>query len=399
MRAPGWLDKRCAGRLLIAVAAVLLSLPVATQPEPSQRQRDLERLRSDVADLEQQLQDVQASAQGLAGELESTRVELQLQRKRVAEAEAARDVAVEQVESRRRRVEDLEGRLATTREELQQRLAGLYRLGRWGYLRLLLSIEDAADPLRGVRALRYLARRDAEAIDRYADGRDRLRQEVAELEEQRRQVEAWAQQEEERRRQLSRLRQRQSRLLAQLQQEREQLAERAEALREKERKLGRLIDTLAGTDPVATQGEAQARAGDAPAVAAEPIQQFRGVLDWPLRGEIVEGYGTRRDPRYGTEVPHNGIEIAVPEGDREAAEVRVVYPGQVLFASPFEGYGTMVVVVHPDRVFSIYTGLDELQVAQGDVLSLASVVGRAGDRLYFEIRVENRPEDPQQWLR
>lgn len=399
MQVHGQLLGQRASRLLIAAAALFLSLPVATQPEPSQRQRDLESLRSDVAQLEAQLQDVQASAQGLAGELESTRVELQLQRKRVAEAEAARDVAVEQVESSRRRVEDLEGRLATTREELQQRLAGLYRLGRWGYLRLLLSIGDGADPLRGVRALRYLARRDAEAIDRYADGRDRLRQEVAELEEQRRQVEAWAQQEEERRRRLSRLRQRQSSLLAQLQQEREQLAEQAEALREKERKLGRLIDTLAAAGSLATQADGEQIGDLAAKLATEPIQQFRGVLDWPLRGEVVEGFGNRRDPRYGTEVPHNGIEIAVPEGDPEAAEVRVVYPGQVLFASPFEGYGTMVVVVHPDRVFSIYTGLEELRVAQGDVLSLASVVGRAGDRLYFEIRVENRPVDPQQWLR
>jgi septal ring factor EnvC (AmiA/AmiB activator) len=30
---------------------------------------------------------------------------------------------------------------------------------------------------------------------------------------------------------------------------------------------------------------------------------------------------------------------------------------------------------------------------------LQSIVGLAGGTLYFEIRVENRPEDPALWLR
>jgi septal ring factor EnvC (AmiA/AmiB activator) len=30
---------------------------------------------------------------------------------------------------------------------------------------------------------------------------------------------------------------------------------------------------------------------------------------------------------------------------------------------------------------------------------LNAVLGAAGDTIYFEIRVENRPEDPALWLR
>jgi septal ring factor EnvC (AmiA/AmiB activator) len=30
---------------------------------------------------------------------------------------------------------------------------------------------------------------------------------------------------------------------------------------------------------------------------------------------------------------------------------------------------------------------------------LRQALGRAGPRLYFEIRVENRPEDPRRWIR
>ena len=51
------------------------------------------------------------------------------------------------------------------------------------------------------------------------------------------------------------------------------------------------------------------------------------------------------------------------------------------------------------RAFSLYAGLSELRTRRDDVLSLQSIVGLAGGTLYFEIRVENRPEDPALWLR
>ena len=76
------------------------------------------------------------------------------------------------------------------------------------------------------------------------------------------------------------------------------------------------------------------------------IRQFRGVLDWPIDGEVVTEFGPRLDPRYRTQVPHNGLAIATPPGARE---VRAIYPGRVLFAAPFQGFGPTVVVQHAGR--------------------------------------------------
>jgi septal ring factor EnvC (AmiA/AmiB activator) len=94
-------------------------------------------------------------------------------------------------------------------------------------------------------------------------------------------------------------------------------------------------------------------------------------------------------------VPHNGVALATNPG----AGIRVVFPGKALFAAPFQGYGNTVVVQHPGRVFSLYAGLSEVRVGKEDMLSLGDQVGLASDKLYFEIRVENRPEDPLKWLR
>jgi len=79
--------------------------------------------------------------------------------------------------------------------------------------------------------------------------------------------------------------------------------------------------------------------------------------------------------------------------------VLVVYPGKVVFAAPFEGYGPTVVVQHAGRAFTLYAGLAEVSVARDDMLSLQQPVGRADAGLYFEIRVENRPENPLSWMR
>jgi septal ring factor EnvC (AmiA/AmiB activator) len=130
-------------------------------------------------------------------------------------------------------------------------------------------------------------------------------------------------------------------------------------------------------------------------VAGRPIQDFRGVLDWPAAGPVAVGFGPRRDPRYQTTVPHNGVEITTAPG----AEVRAVYSGKVLFAAPFRGYGPTVIVLHPGRVFTLYAGLDRLRVGKDAMVSLGDSVGAAGRALYFEIRADNRPQDPRDWLR
>jgi septal ring factor EnvC (AmiA/AmiB activator) len=260
-------------------------------------------------------------------------------------------------------------------------LLSLYRLGRQGYLRLLLALRPSPQLLAGVRQLRYLARRDAEALARHREARTRLELERDELRDERQALEEWAASEAARGRALAQARRRQATLLARAAVERRDLARRASTLADKERKLAALVDFLYG------------RSSDE--LGGQPIQQFRGALDWPVRGRVVAGFGPRLDPRYRTRVPHNGVDLAVAPG----AAVRAVYPGKVLFAAPFEGYGPTVVVHHPGRVFSLCAGLAELRARSGDMVSLGMVMGIAGETLYFEIRAENRPEDPLLWLR
>lgn len=376
-----------ASHVVVGIVLVLLT-GAAAGDDSDVREAELARIRGQIARLQERLGEMKSRETGLEAEVARTRVELELQEQQLAEATAAFELADARARAAQAKVEELEAALAGVRDDLRRRLGGLYLLGRQGYLRLFLALKPDRDLLPAIRQLRYLVRRDQIALDRYRSTRVELDGERRELEAQQQEMEAWRRREVERRDDLVRLRRRQERLLEEVARQRRELARQADELEDKERKLSRLIASLVG-------------AGAAP-LAGTPIQEFHGVLDWPVAGQVVGGFGPRRDPRYQTEVPHNGVDIAVdaPAGaGARVAEVRAVFPGEVLFASQFEGYGQMVVLHHPGRVFTLYSRLTELRVAKGDVVSLGTVVGVATDLLYFEIRRENQAEDPLLWLR
>ncbi|MBP1641555.1 MAG: envC [Acidobacteria bacterium] len=354
---------------------------LAAGAEAAERAEELERIRGEIASLTVRVGQVRARAAGLEGDIERSRLELDLQQRRVAEARAEHDLARARVTEAEARVAELEERLERERRRLEARVGGLYRLGRHGIARLAFSLEPGEEPVAAIRLLRYLARRDAASVSRFEDLRARLDAERASLDQDRAVSAAWLAEQAARRDELARLESRQTELLAGARSESERLAVRAAELAARAERLSALLDALYGRD--------------AEALSGRPIQEFRGLLAWPARGRVTVEFGPRLDPRYGTRVPHHGVDLATVPGE----PVRVVYPGKVVFAAPFEGYGPTAVVQHAGRAFTLYAGLESLGVRRGDLLSLGSELGRAGASLYFEIRVDNRPEDPRQWAR
>lgn len=366
-----------------ALAADPPSTSTVDAEAEASRLEELQGIRAQIEQLQGQLAAVRGRQKDLENELQQVRLELDLQQMEVDEATTAHELAEGRAAAAQAKITELEAALGEIRADLGRRLSGLYRLGSQGYLRLFLALEpgQGKELLPAIRQLRFLVRRDQQTFDRFHRTRDALAEQQDRLVAQREAMSAWRQREAERRDELAALEERHRETIRRVSAERRRLAKRTLDLRDKEKKLVQLINSL--VDP------------SAEGLEGAPIQDFQGVLDWPVRGEVTSEFGPRLDPRYRTEVPHNGVDIAAEAGK----EVRVIYPGKVLYSSTFEGYGPMVVVHHPGRVFTLYAGLRDLGVAKGDVLSLGDVVGHATETIYFEVRVENQPENPRQWLR
>jgi septal ring factor EnvC (AmiA/AmiB activator) len=131
------------------------------------------------------------------------------------------------------------------------------------------------------------------------------------------------------------------------------------------------------------------------------LAALRGKLDWPVKGELISGFGKARHREVAAEVFHNGIDIEAPMGE----EVKAVEKGTVVFADRFSGYGRMVIVDHGERYYTIYAHLSEILKRNGDAVNRGEALGRTGDsdslsgaKLYFEMRKDGRSIDPVPWF-
>lgn len=179
----------------------------------------------------------------------------------------------------------------------------------------------------------------------------------------------------------------------------------AAELEEASRRLEALVQALgrrATPRAVARPASVRPGEGDAPHPPAVGLGALRGRLPWPTDGRMVAGFGRQVHPRFGTETFRSGIDIEAEEG----ALIRAVYAGTVLYRGWLRGYGNLIILDHGVGYYTVYAHASELLVEEGDRVKAGQGIARvgetgslAGPRLYFEVRYEGRPQDPEQWLR
>ncbi|MGF1463875.1 MAG: peptidoglycan DD-metalloendopeptidase family protein [Maricaulaceae bacterium] len=144
--------------------------------------------------------------------------------------------------------------------------------------------------------------------------------------------------------------------------------------------------------PTTTTPSASAVAREARpnAIASAPANT---PFQWPVRGEILSGFGPKEGGRR-----NDGLNIAANEGApvRAAADGSVVYVG-----SELAGYGELVLVKHADDWVTAYAHNRRVLVARGDRVQAGQPIAEAGStgsvdrpQLHFETRKGVRPVDP-----
>ncbi len=123
-----------------------------------------------------------------------------------------------------------------------------------------------------------------------------------------------------------------------------------------------------------------------------------GTLPWPCTMPLVRGFSkdTTDEASYNP-----GVDLALPQG----TEIRVVAPGEVLYAKVFRGYDNLVIVDHGGGMCSLYAFLDKILVTQGERVEKDAVVGLSGllegnwgPGVHFEIRKDGEAIDPRVWF-
>lgn len=368
--------------------ALTLLICVVTAHSQTNHNADLDRLRGEIAKLRGRLTDLKTQAQTAERDLEEVDLELGIRTRELDVAMRMQSDLEQQQAIIAQQIADLQPKIGQQKDFLRKRLAALYKLGGLSYVRLVLSIDDRRDPIEAMSMLTYLVSRDSRAITRFEASRKQLNDRTLDLADRGRRIAEIKRVVEQRRMEVTAAHDEKTRMLASLQQQGSQSERRLAELEEKARRLERLIDTLS-----------RQKAGQPPPADIHAVQ---GALGWPVAGKIVEGFGRQKDPKFATVTFNNGVKIAAPTG----SEVHAVFTGTVLFTQWFKGYGNLIIVDHGNRVVSLYGNLKSPSVAVGERVSAGQTIAGVGDAeegqagyLYFEIRQDNKPEDPQKWLR
>jgi septal ring factor EnvC (AmiA/AmiB activator) len=372
------------------VAQTLLSALLLAQTGVSvpQQNPDLDRIRADIAKLRTRLDEVRSKTKTAEQELEEVSIELDIRTREVEIAMRVESDLERQQRDLQSQIDSVAQHVAQQRDFLRSRLVSLYRLGRLSYVRLLLSIDERRDPIEAMSMLTYLASRDARAITRFNSERQHLREQYAEMAERQKKIVEARQIIQQRQQAVATTHARKERMVALLRREGAKSEEQIANLEEKAKRLEHLIDVLSRQSAGST--------------FQEDIRTVQGALGWPVDGKVIETFGKQVDPKFSTTTFNNGLKIAAPAG----ADVHAIFPGTVLFSQWFKGYGNLMILDHGNRVFSLYGNLKGPSAAVGDHVIAGQTIAGVGEAeeaqdgyLYFEIRQDNKPEDPQKWLR
>jgi murein hydrolase activator len=390
--------------VLAAVLAVLAVVPAAAQTkrdDPLQaEQRKLQQTQKQLKEERERAAAARARETSILADLEEIERRLSAKQRDVARLETRIKKAQSDVVMYRGEISKLERQRAGQVNALAGRLRVMYRVhSQGGALPVILSGEDPVTRAVAVRHLASLAALDARLIQEYRVTSDRLadrkgkeeaqQQELAGLHEDAKREQAEVDREVAKRRViLAKVRDERAyheRMVGELTEASHRLEAFISELQAKQRRLAKIPPPKGGIAP--------------PAVG---FGALRGRLPWPTEGKIVTGFGAQVHPRFGTRTFRNGVDIEAAVG----REVLAVHGGHVIYTGWFKGYGNLIIVDHGNEYYTLYAHIAEIEAKEGDDVRQGQRIGTVGDtgslagpRLYFEVRYQGKPQDPEQWLR
>lgn len=126
----------------------------------------------------------------------------------------------------------------------------------------------------------------------------------------------------------------------------------------------------------------------------------QAFLRSPLEfSRVTSSFGQRLHPIHNDRRDHHGVDFGAPTG----TPVKATSDGTVDFVGSRNGYGNMVVLRHRGKVSTVYAHLNGFAarlkrnqaVSQGELIGYVGSTGWAtGPHLHYEVRIDDRPQDP-----
>jgi septal ring factor EnvC (AmiA/AmiB activator) len=393
--------RRLAGIVVALLVATSLSAGAQKRDDPIQSERrKLEQTQKQLREEREKAADAKRRETSLLAELDQIDRRLADKQRDVTRLDVRVRGVQTEIQSLGGEIRKLESSRGGQQEALARRLRVLYKIhNQGGALPLILGGDDVMTRATVIRQLGSLTALDARLIAEYGLTSDNLADRRAREEARRRELAALRAEAAREQAEVDRDAARRRGLLVRVRDERAYHERVVGELTEASRRLETFIRDLQAKQRRVARVPPSRAPGETPSIG---FGELRGRLPWPASGRILTAFGAQVHPRFGTKTFRNGVDIEASEG----ADVAAVYGGHVVFTGWFKGYGNLIILDHGHEYYTLYAHVAEILVKEGDDVRQAQRIGTvgntgslAGPRLYFEVRYQGRPQDPEQWLR
>jgi len=385
---------------LAAALLALCALGAAKSPPPSEQ--DLRELRARIEKMQAELAAKEESRGEAADELKATG-------KAVSEAHRA----IFDLAQRRRAIEselaaiaekDRATRAGVARQEaLAAKLLRLqYEQGAPDRLRLMLEGKDAATVARQLAYYGYIQRARASLIVELRNREETLAGLARQAAERRDELRLNEREHADEARKLEKEKAAQAAVVARLAGDIARSRREIGKLRKDEARLTRLVEEIARALARPTPGEQPRgrrveRLPDA-SLASKPFGSLKGLLSFPVKGELTNRYGAAREETGAT---WKGLFIRAVSGET----VHAIADGRVVYADWLRGFGNLLILDHGHGYMSLYANNEALLRQVGETVRSGDAIANTGasdfapeSGLYFELRKDGKPFDPLAWV-
>jgi septal ring factor EnvC (AmiA/AmiB activator) len=295
-------------------------------------------------------------------------------------------------------IKDITARIAVAEKEKDEKKQAIMQILRRQYeqkdafyLRFLLKSGNIADFVRRYKFVKILSGKNAEEVENYRRMIEKLEDDKQSLVDYKSELTNVKTAKESEFKRYNGEKQQKNAILKDIKTNIKQRSRMLVELENNARKLTKFIDGLEATVELSDKG------------AERAFNDNRGRFPWPVdAGYILAGFGKYKHPQFKTIVENRGLHIK----EKYGAPVYTIFGGIVKYADWFEGYGKTVIIYHGGGYFSIYGHLSDIDVANGQHVTIKQVIGKVGDtesfygdELYFELRKKGTPVDPMRYLK
>ncbi|MBC8413793.1 MAG: peptidoglycan DD-metalloendopeptidase family protein [Nitrospira sp.] len=280
-------------------------------------------------------------------------------------------------------IEEIDRNMESERAELKLYIREFYKRRFDNNAMLLVSADDYQDLLRKSRYVTLIASYNRRELDEYSRQRAAVGEKKQEFEKLESQLQANKKNVQYKKNDLLSMQEKKSRIFNDVRDKRTANERRLKELRRSSAELK------------STVGKLQRKKIPA-GITGKGFIALKGEHPWPVKGQVIEGFGENEDPDTGMTINSNGLKIA----STDMAVPKSIAGGRVVYAQEFKGFDMLMIVDHGEGYHSIYGNLKDLFLQTGDMLLKGTELGTlsSSGTLYFEIRHQGRSKDPLPWL-